>query len=61
MVVTIGVDSADLAAYYGSVTVMGRVTGSPYVVDEERDVPLLVGRAPRTTLQAIWPTLAGRN
>ena len=61
VVVTIGVDSADLAAYYDSVTVMGRITGSPYVVDEERDVPLLVGRAPRTTLQAIWPTLAGRN
>ena len=61
VVVTIGVDSADLAEFYDSVTVAGRITASPYVVGEERDVPLLVGRAPRTTLQAIWPTLAGRN
>ena len=61
VVVTIGVDSAALAEYYDSVTVAGRITASPYVVEEERDVPLLVGRAPRTTLQAIWPSLAGRN
>ena len=61
VLVTIGVDSAALAEYYDSVTVVERLTVTPYAAEEERDVPLLVGRAPRTTLQAMWPSLAGRN
>jgi hypothetical protein len=30
-------------------------------VSEERRVPINVGTGARTTLQEVWPSLAGRN
>lgn len=61
VLVTIGVDSTDLAPFYESVTVVGRTPRNVYYVDEEQELPILVGRGPRSTLQAIWPGFEGRN
>ena len=60
VIVTIGVDSADLAEYYDSVRVADRVTHR-WAVEEEQDIEVLVGTQPRATLQEIWPGLAGQN
>jgi len=35
--------------------------GHPFAVAEERDVPIVVAKAPKRTLQQIWPELAGRH
>lgn len=60
VIITLGTDSTDLARFYDSVTVAARVN-EPWVVSEERDQPVLVGRGARTTVQRLWPSLAGRN
>jgi hypothetical protein len=54
--VTIGVDREDLLEYYDSVVTVARVD-EPWVVTEERNVPINVARRPRTTLQAVWPSV----
>jgi hypothetical protein len=33
----------------------------PWMVPEERNLPILVARGMTRTLQAVWPTLGGRN
>ncbi|MEO7457318.1 MAG: glycosyltransferase family 39 protein [Gemmatimonadaceae bacterium] len=60
VLVSIGADSVDIAKFYDDVRV-AEVVRSPWSVAEEREVPVLVARRPRTTLQAIWPSLAGRQ
>jgi 4-amino-4-deoxy-L-arabinose transferase-like glycosyltransferase len=58
--IAIGFDPADLNDHYASITTVAHVT-HPYAVAEERNLTILVCRAPRTTLQAVWPSLRGMN
>ena len=58
--VVIGPSREDLAPFFDSLEVAGRVR-HPWAVAEERDLPIFVARRPHRTLQEIWPTLAGRN
>jgi hypothetical protein len=58
--VTIGASAEDLAPFFDSLQVGTRVVNE-WAVEEERDVPILVARRPRRSLQEVWPTLAGRN
>lgn len=60
VLIVIGGDSAEIARVYASVIEAARVR-SPWSVREERDLPIYVARAPRMTLQQVWPHLAGRN
>ena len=60
VVITIGIDSATVARFDGDVRPTG-VIESPWSVEEERHVVLLVGRRPHATLQALWPGWAGIN
>jgi 4-amino-4-deoxy-L-arabinose transferase-like glycosyltransferase len=60
VVVTLGVPAESLRRFYDNVRTAGRV-GHPWAVGEERGVPINVGTGPRTTLQKVWPSLAGRN
>jgi 4-amino-4-deoxy-L-arabinose transferase-like glycosyltransferase len=57
---TIGIDQAALARYFRVVRPVGRVT-HPWAVAEERDLTLFLASGPRTTLQRVWPSLAGRH
>jgi hypothetical protein len=60
VVVSLGVTKEDLEKFFGTVTPAGRVINT-WGVPEESDVSIYVAENPRTTLQAIWPSLAGRN
>lgn len=60
VVVTIGIPREGLLEHYAEVT-QAAVAGHPYAVAEERDVPVLVAKQPRRSLQEIWPGLAGRH
>lgn len=60
VVVTIGVDRADLARLFDSVEEGARIS-SPWSVAEERALIVFVARGPHRTLQEIWPSLAGTN
>jgi hypothetical protein len=60
VVITLGVPAESLRRYYDSVRTVSRV-GHPWAVSEERRVPINVGTGARTTLQEVWPSLAGRN
>lgn len=60
ILVGLGLDSADVAEAYQEVHPAGLIE-SPWSVDEERRVPMVVARSPRQTLQQIWPRLVGRN
>ncbi len=60
ILVGLGLDSADLTRAYQDVHPAGLIE-SPWSVDEERRVPMVVARSPRETLKQIWPRLAGRN
>jgi hypothetical protein len=55
----LGEEPQNLRDYADSVVLAARVT-NPWGVAEEQDVPIVVGRRPKTTLQALWPSLAGR-
>ena len=59
VVIVLGEEAENLRDYCDSVVLAARVT-NPWGVDEEQDVPIVVGRRPRTTLQALWPSLGGR-
>ncbi|MBX6332749.1 MAG: glycosyltransferase family 39 protein [Gemmatimonadaceae bacterium] len=59
VLITIGLEPEHLARLYDSVRVAGYVD-TPDAVPEERHVPILVCTGPRQTLQALWPSLAGR-
>jgi hypothetical protein len=58
--ITIGVPRADLSRVYGDVQAVAHIV-SPWSVGEERELDVLVGRQPSTTLQAAWPSLAGHH
>ncbi len=58
--ITLGVTRKDLEKFYETVTLAGRVLNE-WGVPEESDVSIYVGEHPRATLQAVWPSLAGRN
>lgn len=59
VVVVLGEQPESLRHYADSVVLATRVL-NPWGVREERDVPVIVGRLPKTTVQALWPSLAGR-
>ncbi len=56
----IGPGREDGAPFFDSLEVAGG-TGHPWAVAEERDLTIFVARAPRQTLQEVWPALAGRH
>ena len=56
VLIAIGEDSADVAKAYDDVRPVARIL-SPWSVDEERDVLIVVGRRPKQTLQELWPRL----
>jgi hypothetical protein len=60
VVITLGVSREDLEKFCGTVTAAGRITND-WTVEEEQDVSVYVCEHPNVTLQALWPTLAGRN
>lgn len=60
VVLVVGEEASELAAYFAEVEEVARVR-NPWGVPEERDVPLVVGRAPYRTLQELWPGFRGRN
>ncbi len=60
VLVSLGVTKEDLEKFYGMVTPAGRVINE-WGVPEESDVPINVSENPRSTIQAVWPSLAGRN
>jgi 4-amino-4-deoxy-L-arabinose transferase-like glycosyltransferase len=60
VVLTLGVEPADLSGRFQTVRLMGRV-GQPWAVAEERAVPIVLAMGPQRTLQEVWPSLAGRH
>ena len=60
VVITLGVPAESLRRFYDSVRTVARI-GHPWAVEEERGVTVNVGTGARTTLQKVWPSLAGRN
>ena len=60
VVITIGVAEDDLRRFFDSVEPAATVS-HPWAVEEERNLTVNVGTRPRTTLQQLWPSLAGRN
>jgi hypothetical protein len=60
VVITIGVPEADLRRFFDSVETAATVS-HPWTVEEERSLTVNVGTRPRTTLQQLWPSLAGQN
>jgi len=60
VLLTIGVDPADLAGRFESVRLVGR-TGHRWAVAEERNVPIVLATGAQRTLQEVWPSLAGRH
>jgi hypothetical protein len=58
--VAVGVPQDELARFFAVVTPAGRVTNA-WGVSEESDVPMFVCEQPFKTLQAAWPSLAGKN
>ncbi|MDE3152159.1 MAG: glycosyltransferase family 39 protein [Gemmatimonadota bacterium] len=60
VLISIGNTPKDLSPLYADIQPAGRIL-SPWSVDEERNVPLLVARQPKATLQQAWPELYDRN
>ncbi|MGH7416574.1 MAG: glycosyltransferase family 39 protein, partial [Candidatus Rokuibacteriota bacterium] len=60
VVITIGVSQDDLRRFFDSVATAATVSHA-WSVPEERDLTVNVGTRPRTTLQRLWPSLAGQN
>jgi hypothetical protein len=56
VLIAIGEDSADVAKAYDDVRPVARIL-SPWSVDEERDVRIILARRPKQTLQALWPSI----
>ena len=57
--ITIGEGREGLRRFYDSLEVAGRIV-NPLTVREEQDLTIYVARKPKTTLQEIWPRVAGR-
>jgi hypothetical protein len=60
VLVTLGGTKEDLERFYETVIPAGHVINA-WGVPEESDVSIYVCEHPRSTLQAIWPSLAGQN
>jgi 4-amino-4-deoxy-L-arabinose transferase-like glycosyltransferase len=60
VVITIGVPGEDLRRFFDSVETAATAS-HPWTVEEERSVTVNIGTRARTTLQQLWPSLAGRN
>jgi len=60
VVITIGVPEDDLRRFFDSVATAATVSHA-WAVPEERSLTVHVGTRPRTTLQRLWPSLAGQN
>ncbi len=58
--VGLGLSPDDLAPFFRSVRVVARVD-HPWVVPEQRHNPITVVQSPYRSVQAVWPSLAGRN
>jgi hypothetical protein len=58
--VVLGEEPEGLHRFADSVVVAAEITNR-WAVHEEMDVKVLVARRPRTTVQAIWPSLQGRH
>jgi hypothetical protein len=58
--VVLGEEPEGLHRFADSVAVAAEIT-NPWAVPEEMDLKVLVARRPRTTVQAIWPSLQGRH
>lgn len=61
-VVALGIPPRELQRFFRRVTPAGRVRHAmlPWVVDEERDVPIVIAEDPISTLQDVWPSLKPR-
>jgi hypothetical protein len=60
VLITLGISREDLLKFYDEVTLAAHAHDD-WLVDEEKDIDVYVCERPRTTLQAAWPGLAGRN
>ena len=60
VVITIGVSASDLQEHFDAVKTAATVS-HPWAVEEERHLTINVATGARRTLQALWPSLAGRN
>jgi 4-amino-4-deoxy-L-arabinose transferase-like glycosyltransferase len=58
--IVIGEPPPELLRLYGDVRNAAHIV-SPWSVAEERELDVLVARQPKTTLQALWPALAGHH
>jgi 4-amino-4-deoxy-L-arabinose transferase-like glycosyltransferase len=58
--VVLGEEPEGLHRFADSVVVAAEITNH-WAVHEEMDVKVLVARRPRTTVQAVWPSLEGRH
>ncbi len=56
VLIAIGNDSSNIAQIYGQVRRAAWVL-SAWSVQEERDVPIYIARAPKMTLQQVWPQI----
>jgi len=61
VLVITGDEPHEVGRFFHSCTLADRVTTSPWVVSEERDVPIVVCRGPLHTLQEIWPSVRAAN
>lgn len=60
VVITLGIPADSLRSLFDSVERVVTI-GHPWAVEEERHVTINVAQGARTTLQDLWPSLAGRN
>ena len=60
VVISVGSPPEDLQVFFRSVSLVATVN-EPWVVPEERDVPIVIARDPYRPLQAVWPQFKGRN
>lgn len=60
IVVTLGEDHESLQRVYADVQDAG-VFDRKWLVPEEHNLQILIGRKPSMTLQQLWPSLAGQN
>jgi len=58
--VVLGEEPEGLHRFADSVVIAAEIT-NPWAVHEEMDVKVLVARRPRTTVQAVWPSLQERH
>ena len=60
VMITLGISREDLLKFYDQVTLAAHAHDD-WLVEEEQDIDVFVCERPRMTLQAAWPSLAGRN